>query len=464
MYDGVARTASTGDEELPTLTDRSWMERALESSSDPVYVLDAATRVTWINTAGAQLVGLTRSEALGHSIAEFVHPDDLIRAAEVLGLASQGVFDALPITPALYRIRDARGDWISLGVNASLPQPDGSVLIVARVGGDLVIADRLLEAVTGNAPFDHQVALVLELAMWRHPLEGYAIAYDDGGTRRAITSPDLDPELRGDRDLDGPTPWNAAVTTGTDVVISDLTAADAIHPHVGPALAASAVRAGYVGCLAAPVRDATGLRDACIIIWTTERGPTNAGHRYALDNMRRALTLVLQQRTQRLLLERAARVDALTGLLTRAGFFEVLESETHGLLADGFSVLYIDLDGFKAVNDSYGHGIGDHVLVAGVRRILDVAPSDVIAGRLGGDEFVLVCPATSSPEMVEQLADQIVTRLQIPIETPAETVAIGASIGVASGRPGDDTQQILELADAALLDAKAAGRSRWVAH
>lgn len=448
----------------PTLADHGWFAGAIESWSDATYVLDAATVITWTNTAGAELVGLTREAMLGRSMAEFVHPEDLVRAAEVLGLASEGVFNELPITPALYRVRDGAGNWVSVEVNASLPRADGSVLVVARPGGDLVIADRLLEAVTANVPFHQQVELVLELARWRHPAEGYAILYDDpDGTRRSITSSGLNPVLAGAAPGGGTTPWDLAVRTGEDVVIPDLAAVADGSELICGTVARRAIECDYVGCIAAGVHDDMAGTDACIVIWTTRHGPTHAGHGYALDNMRRALALVLQQRAQLVLLEQAARVDALTGLLSRAGFFDLIERDATGFLAEGFAVLYVDLDGFKSVNDSHGHSVGDAVLVAAARRLLHLAPAEAIAARLGGDEFVLVCPSAAAPTTPAALAQRIVDALATPIEAPVGEVRIGASVGVATGRGSAATQDVLDAADAALLEAKARGRSRWVA-
>lgn len=462
MNRGNADTPFDADASAPTLDDRTWMARALESCSDPVFVLDASMTVSWVNTAGAALVGLDRDDALGRSLVDYVHPDDLVRAAEVLGLASIGVFDEVSITPALYRVSDGNGGWTGIEVNASLPGPDGSILILGRVGGDLVIADRLLEAVTANAPFSEQVQIVLELALWRHPLEGYTILYHDlDGSRRSIASSGLDPLLSGDLPTDEVTPWDTAVATGRDVVIADLSSMASEEPSIGPTIAAAARRAGYVGCLAAPVRDEIGGSDASIVIWTTSRGPTHAGHAYALANMRRSLTLVLQQRSQRFLLEQAARRDDLTGLLSRAGFFEVIQDGSADLVADGFGVLYVDLDGFKQVNDTHGHTIGDRVLVAAGERIAQLAPDGSIIARLGGDEFVIVCPARNEKGDAEVFAQQIVDALRTPIDTAVGRIFIGASVGLAKGRAGEPVQRVLETADAALLSAKAAGRSRW---
>src|SRR4051812_49425337 len=187
-----------------------WLISALVESSDLAFAFDRDTIITWCNPAVVRVLGFQPTEIVGRSIAEFIHPDDLDRAAEVVGLSADGAFDEMPITPALYRSRHADGSWVNLDLNGSTG-PDGSMLIVARMGGDLVLNDRLLEAVSGGEPFDTQVAMVLEMGTWRHPREGYAILYlDDAGEQQAETW-NLPPELYGAAPLPGPNPWDAAL-------------------------------------------------------------------------------------------------------------------------------------------------------------------------------------------------------------------------------------------------------------
>lgn len=447
------------------------MLQALENTSDPIYVLDASTAVLWANSAGAALVGLTREQIVGEVIADYVHPDDLLRAMEVLALAATGVFDQVPITTALYRVRDGNGEWVSIGVNASAPMPDGSMLLIGRQGGDLVLADQILEAVAGTEPFDQQVALVLRLGIWRYPLEGYAILYDEiDGSRRAITSPGLSGEMSGQVLLEGATPWQSALDLGVEVAIEDLSAVGDEHPYISPELAAHGRSHGMAGLLAAAVPDPGSEHDACIVIWTSDRGPTTAGHRYAMGNMKRALRLVLQQRAQLTQLERAARIDGLTLVTSRARFFELLDEADSAASARArldaspkprHVVLYIDLDGFKAVNDTHGHSVGDQVLVAAASRLSAIAPLGSVLARLGGDEFAVLCPSGTDAEHAQQLAQSIVDAMAEPMAVSGTSVSIGASVGVALGNNDESAQAVLDAADRALLAAKAEGRGRW---
>jgi diguanylate cyclase (GGDEF)-like protein len=181
-----------------------------------------------------------------------------------------------------------------------------------------------------------------------------------------------------------------------------------------------------------------------------------------MDNMRRALALVLQQRAQVLALERAARIDHLTGVVARARFFDLLDRLEEDA-PDGAShaVLYIDLDGFKGVNDNFGHAAGDRVLTVAAQRMAAVTPERSLLARLGGDEFVVVCPAGTDDETAVALAQAIIDVFASPIDVDGMAARVGASVGVAVGLPGQRPQAVLDAADRALLAAKADGRSRW---
>jgi diguanylate cyclase (GGDEF)-like protein/PAS domain S-box-containing protein len=438
----------------------TWLIDALSESSDLVFAFDRDTVITWCNPASARILGIGPDEVVGRSIAEFIHPDDLERAAEVVGLSAAGAFDEMPITPALYRGRRADGGWANLDLNGSTG-PDGSMLIIARVGGDLVLNDRLLEAVTDHDDFEHQVALVMEMGTWRHPGEGYAILYqEEDGSRRAL-SWNLPPELFGEAAPAGPTPWDAAMASGSEVSIDDVALAASEGTTVSPELAGAAADHGFKGCLVAPVADPDHPGGACIVIWTTATGPTGSGHRYAMGNMRRALSLVLHQRAQVRALERAARVDSVTGVATRARFLELLDELSTHPDPSGHAVLYIDLDGFKGVNDHLGHAAGDAVLAETAARICAAAPDDAVVGRLGGDEFVVLCAPGTGEHEATATCQRIIDAASRPIAAGGGLATVGVSIGVAVCRGGEPPASVLDAADGALLSSKAGGRGRW---
>ncbi len=152
--------------------------------------------------------------------------------------------------------------------------------------------------------------------------------------------------------------------------------------------------------------------------------------------------------------------DKLTKLPNRALFEDRFEQSLQAAtrLRTRLAVLFIDLDGFKVINDSFGHQIGDHVLAEAARRIWTVAGAANIVGRLGGDEVVLLA-AVDGPDDAGALAERMLGDLREPIEIDNHALRISASIGIAIyPDDGNDQRTLLRNADAAMYHAKGSGR------
>ncbi len=151
-----------------------------------------------------------------------------------------------------------------------------------------------------------------------------------------------------------------------------------------------------------------------------------------------------------------AHMDELTGLLNRRALLDLLAEGEHESTGErARAVLYIDLDGFKRVNDDWGHAAGDHVLAITAERLrASVRSSDVIA-RLGGDEFVVLVYESDGTE----LANRLLSTLSEPVEWATQQLAVGCSIGVAAAETSI-TSDLLACADAALYRSKSEGRNR----
>lgn len=155
--------------------------------------------------------------------------------------------------------------------------------------------------------------------------------------------------------------------------------------------------------------------------------------------------------------------DPLTGLANRTALEDYFR-DAFAQRRDHLRVLLIDLDGFKHVNDRYGHGVGDRVLAEVARRIRDSGGHNDIAARLGGDEFVVVTPEARSELAVRALSDRIRSSVAMPIRVDDGVVHITASIGVAGlDRDTPDARELLQRADRAMYAAKMSGgnRSHW---
>lgn len=156
-----------------------------------------------------------------------------------------------------------------------------------------------------------------------------------------------------------------------------------------------------------------------------------------------------------------AATDALTGIRSRRVVIDSANNlfERSRRSEQPFVVMMIDLDHFKAVNDNYGHAVGDEVLRAFCRRIEHVLRRSDVLGRFGGEEFVVLLPDSTADQAV-QLAGRL---LQAAAMSDSQLPVITVSIGVSEWRPTDESaSQLLERADHALYEAKMAGRNRAI--
>lgn len=161
---------------------------------------------------------------------------------------------------------------------------------------------------------------------------------------------------------------------------------------------------------------------------------------------------------------RAMLHDRLSGLLNREGMRAGVDVLLDRAARDGSKVLllYLDLDGFKEINDSYGHESGDHVICAVSAGLQVLLPKDAILGRLGGDEFAIALCGETAGE-ARRLAEDIIAFLSEPLEIGRRLMAIGASVGMAVSSGGTvSREELLRRADLAMYKAKEDGGSRAV--
>jgi diguanylate cyclase (GGDEF)-like protein len=206
-----------------------------------------------------------------------------------------------------------------------------------------------------------------------------------------------------------------------------------------------------IGCLVAAVRDAPErLAEA-------EQDLRLRGLAAQASTAMRNAQLVEQLRHQ-------ALHDPLTGLPNRKLLLDRAEQLVWGAQRTGIepSVLYLDLDGFKEVNEAHGHAAGDELLCLVAERLGAVIRAGDTLARIGGDEFIVIC-ATAEAGGPEALAARLLTALEAPIALTGAgvMVRVSASIGIATGSSGG-TDALLQRADQALFRAKAAGKGCWV--
>jgi diguanylate cyclase (GGDEF)-like protein len=217
-----------------------------------------------------------------------------------------------------------------------------------------------------------------------------------------------------------------------------------------------------------PVVVLSGLTDERIALEAVQAGAQDYLMKGEVDSasLRRAVRYAVERQRAERRLARLALVDALTGLPNRVLFADRLEqalsrAERCGDAGNEVVLMFLDLDGFKQVNDELGHAAGDEVLVEVARRLREQLRGVDTVARLGGDEFVVLCEGVADEQAALALADRLCRALEEPCAVTGGPAEVSAAIGVAVARVGqEDGGSLLRRADAAMYAAKRDGAGR----
>jgi diguanylate cyclase (GGDEF)-like protein/PAS domain S-box-containing protein len=394
----------------------------IQRSTDLVTVSGTDGIMKYISPSVKEILGYTAEELVGTDAAAIMHPDDSDRVSKIVMAHVIGETDP----PLLeYRVRHKDGSYRTLeGITTNLldePSVQGVVSNsrdvterreVERLAGELTeILEASTEIVVLSDPTGH---VVYPNQAARTMLGAY-----EGQDARELTSAETRTLMRDDVI---PAVERHGAWSGELVLVGT---------H-GPIPVAATVQAH---------RDEHG---------TLIRMATIA---HDISSLKAA-----QDR-----LQYAALHDVLTGLPNRAMFREISEPALARATRAGESlaVLFLDLDGFKLVNDEHGHDAGDRLLIQVSQRLRDVVRLGDTLARLGGDEFVVLCQQPHSEAQMLELADRLIGVLSKPFVLGDDEVTIGASVGIAYGIHVSGTiDDMIRDADLALYRAKRAGRGR----
>ena len=216
------------------------------------------------------------------------------------------------------------------------------------------------------------------------------------------------------------------------------------------------------------LHNAVSVEDSDAVLETTRGQRVEVAYSFApltAGDVQDGAVLVLRDVTERRALQEAlshrALHDELTGLPNRRLFTDRLDHALDRSLSNGAShaVLFIDCDRFKLVNDTFGHLIGDQLLVQLSERLLRVARASDTVARLSGDEFILLVEDCSDISRVSELAQHLSEDLRRPYLVDGHTIMLTVSIGVTLTTPGQPREDVMHAADAASYEAKADGRN-----
>lgn len=209
--------------------------------------------------------------------------------------------------------------------------------------------------------------------------------------------------------------------------------------------------------LGAPLKSADDLIGALVVLSSTDDVGFTEQERELLQFIAVQVAAAVERKRMHSRLEHMARHDQLTNLPNRALFLDRL----HTALARAhrghlqLAILYLDLDKFKQVNDTYGHITGDHLLQEVARRLTNCIRESDTVGRLGGDEFIVLLDEIAQREDTDLVRTKIITTLSEPYQLAKTTLHITPSIGVAVyPENGTDSNELIRYADDAMYQAK----------
>lgn len=416
-------TAVTG-EQTSTL-----FEALVRDNPDMIAVIDLDGRFTFVSEAARRILGLDPDAMIGRDGFEIIHPDDLGLAAESMATtvaSGSGVRE-----PLLLRLRQADGAWRQVEIlthNLNSDDRIRGLLITARDMTARQQAERTAE----------EARDLFEQAFDRAPI-GMAIVENDGVLRRVNAS-------------------FAAMLGSTmqGVVGSDLIRL--AHPEDRRAAAEQAL-----AVLAGEDRPALEIRFVRLdgdIAWARVTATVvRADDGTPLHSIVQTEDVTEQQRLREEL-RRAANHDPLTGLLNRAGLEAAYE--LYLLKPEPAVFFLVDLDGFKPVNDTYGHAVGDRLLQCVAGRLGDTLRGGATVARIGGDEFVAHVVGVADPEGAMVIGERIRASLAAPFGVESHEITVGGSVGAAFLPTAVDLEGALVASDRAAYRAKYAGGNRVV--
>jgi diguanylate cyclase (GGDEF)-like protein len=179
----------------------------------------------------------------------------------------------------------------------------------------------------------------------------------------------------------------------------------------------------------------------------------------AVGSLANQVTLALRNSEVHRELSVQATLDSLTGLANRMSFNSALSTEVEMGAASETTVLFVDLDDFKDVNDVFGHRAGDDLLCEVAVRLREVTRPEDLCARLGGDEFGVLLRGTGAGAAAK-IAQRIVELVAVPAKVDGGVAYVGASVGVATSQGETNVEQLIHRADVAMYTAKANGKGR----
>jgi len=449
------------------LAERTKLARIVNGTTDGIAALAADGIVLSWNPAFSVLTGYGEAEMIGGRGLDRLDPRD--PRGEPVAFA-QWATATEPLPPDV-QIRAACGSVRRLSCSyAEATDPDRPALLILlardvtelrRHQSLLASEARILELIAGNAALEASLAAVA--SMVEQDVEPVCSAIFLAAASEPLklvaafeSSAHLTPPLLAAATVTAED-WARSAGTSEPVVVD-------LARELAPLEAAQAEPLGLRCCWAMPIRPNSdgGLLGVLAAGFSTERQPTDTD-RVLLRTAARLTANAVHRHTARVELTHQASHDPLTGLPNRSLFLAHCASALERAERDDglVTVIFLDLDRFKFVNDSLGHDVGDQVLVAVAGRLRTVVRPDDLLARFGGDEFTILCTGVQDIDQARLVAEEVQQMFGASFTVRGHEVFATASIGLALGRGRPFADQLVENADAAMYRAKDHGGNRY---
>lgn len=447
---------------------------AMRSANDGLWDWDLLTNEVYYSPRWKSMLGYEEHEIapVYDSWASLVHPDDLAEAIKSVEDYLSGNTDAFEVE---IRMRHKAGHYVFIRSRAIKLMSDATGEATRLIGTHVDITDK-----KRAENFDKRTSNILEMiAKGRSAAKIYdeiALLYESRhpGMRCSMLELDGDKLLHGgapslpksyceavDGLINGPNVGSCGTSTytGKRVIVENIET----DPKWAE-LKAVALPHGMRCCWSEPIKASSGKVLGAFGMYYDYPAVPNDDESNDLLSAARLAAIVMERENNQKRIRELAYTDALTGLSSRDYFYQSLDERmrTSQRNHQRFSLLYIDLDNFKGVNDSLGHDAGDLLLKESAERLREACRESDFIGRLGGDEFCIIIQDIADNLYSVKVAERCLQLMSQPLELESRVLTPSCSIGIAHyPNDGEDLQALVKAADTALYEAKKLGKNRF---
>ena len=419
----------------------------VDQSALPLVLIAPDGTMMYASGTVSRVLGWPAEQLVGRNMAEYLAPDQVELALEVIAEIEQVDRGGAGV-PMVFAIRRSTGDsiWVEIGAMPLL-DVDGvnGIVLRLRPWDAQYHLDEFFGALLADAPLDEVLAPLTRSIAALLEADAVAVCHGFDGTRfaGAVGCGLLD------------------VAPLREAGLWDMAASGTVHWPTAEVVAAMGGTglddvATLEACWISTVPGGQGLAPAVLSVWRATPGPPLVGHRLGLQRVMRFVQLALVRTAEHERLQHLAAHDPLTGVANRGEFRDRL-ARALAIGERDFAVAFCDLDRFKPVNDTYGHRVGDQVLVQVVDRMRSALRAGDELARAGGDEFTVLVRNVPTRDAARDVAERLVAVMRAPFDADGHEVHLTLSVGVTLPDDVRTADELLASADAALYAVKRVG-------